>query len=68
LGYAVAIHPSNPLARATFAILEGMCELAGADAGDYVGGTPTDFFNLLGMAEWRDLDEKLANGRAGSWA
>jgi hypothetical protein len=56
------------LARATFAILEGMCELAGADAGDHVGGTPTDFFNLLGMAEWRDLDEKLANGRAGSWA
>jgi 2-methylisocitrate lyase-like PEP mutase family enzyme len=68
LGYAIAIHPSNPLARATFAILEGLCELTGADAGDYVGGTPADFFNLVGMAEWRDLDEKLANGRAGSWA
>jgi 2-methylisocitrate lyase-like PEP mutase family enzyme len=68
LGYAIAIHPSNPLARATFAILEGLCELTGADAGDYLAGTPADFFNLVGMDEWRDLDEKLANGRAGSWA
>jgi 2-methylisocitrate lyase-like PEP mutase family enzyme len=68
LGYAIAIHPSNPLARATFAILEGLCELTGANAGDYVAGTPADFFNLVGMAEWHDLDEKLANGRAGSWA
>ena len=68
LGYAIAIHPSNPLARATFAILEGMCELTGADARDYLAGTPADFFNLVGMAEWCDLDKKLANGRAGSWA
>src|SRR5712672_80563 len=60
LGYAIAIHPSNPLARATFAILEGLCELTGANAGDYVAGTPADFFNLVGMDEWRDLDEKLA--------
>jgi hypothetical protein len=33
-----------------------------------LAGTPADFFNLVGMDEWRDLDEKLANGRAGSWA
>src|SRR6185312_7513315 len=30
LGYAIAIHPSNPLARATVAMLEGLCELNGA--------------------------------------
>jgi len=24
LGYAIAIHPSNPLARATYAMLEGL--------------------------------------------
>jgi 2-methylisocitrate lyase-like PEP mutase family enzyme len=68
LGYAIAIHPSNPLARATFAILEGLCELTGADAGDYLAGTPADFFNLVGMAEWNDLDAQLANRKANSWA
>ena len=31
LGYAIAIHPSNPLARATFAMLEGLCELNGGN-------------------------------------
>jgi 2-methylisocitrate lyase-like PEP mutase family enzyme len=68
LGYAIAIHPSNPLARATFAILEGLCELNGATAGDYLAGTPADFFNLVGLAEWRDIDEKLAQRKADSWA
>jgi 2-methylisocitrate lyase-like PEP mutase family enzyme len=68
LGYAIAIHPSNPLARATFAMLEGLCELNGANAADYAPATPADFFNLVGMAEWRDLDEKLAGKEAASWA
>jgi 2-methylisocitrate lyase-like PEP mutase family enzyme len=68
LGYAIAIHPSNPLARATFAILESLCELNGATPGDYVAGTPADFFNLVGMAEWHDLDDKFARRKADSWA
>jgi 2-methylisocitrate lyase-like PEP mutase family enzyme len=67
LGYAIAIHPSNPLARATFAILEGLCELNGGNPADYAPSTPADFFNLVGMAEWRELDERLAS-EAASWA
>jgi 2-methylisocitrate lyase-like PEP mutase family enzyme len=67
LGYAIAIHPSNPLARATFAMLEGLCELSGGNPADYAPTTPADFFNLVGMAEWRQLDERLASKEA-SWA
>jgi 2-methylisocitrate lyase-like PEP mutase family enzyme len=67
LGYAIAIHPSNPLARATFAILEGLCELNGGNPADYAPSTPADFFNLVGMAEWRELDERLAS-KVASWA
>jgi hypothetical protein len=66
LGYAIAIHPSNPLARATFAILEGLCELNGGNPADYAPSTPADFFNLVGMAEWRELDERLAS-KVASW-
>ena len=68
LGYAIAIHPSNPLARATFAMLEGLCELNGGNPADYAPTTPADFFNLVGMAEWRELDEHLAGTEAVSWA
>jgi 2-methylisocitrate lyase-like PEP mutase family enzyme len=66
LGYAIAIHPSNPLARTTFAILEGLCELNGGNPADYAPSTPADFFNLVGMAEWRELDERLAS-KVASW-
>ncbi|MDT7794427.1 MAG: hypothetical protein QOD59_3863 [Mycobacterium sp.] len=66
LGYAIAIHPSNPLARATFAILEGLCELNGGNPANYAPSTPADFFNLVGMAEWRELDERLAS-KVASW-
>jgi 2-methylisocitrate lyase-like PEP mutase family enzyme len=68
LGYAIAIHPSNPLARATFAMLEGLCELNGGNPADYAPTTPADFFNLVGMAEWRELDERLAGKEAVRWA
>jgi 2-methylisocitrate lyase-like PEP mutase family enzyme len=68
LGYAIAIHPSNPLARATFAILEGLCELNGGNPADYAPTSPSDFFNLVGMSEWRELDERLAGKEAISWA
>lgn len=68
LGFAIAIHPSNPLGRAAFAILEGLCELTGADPADFAPTSPADFFNLVGMAEWQQLDEKLAERKAASWA
>jgi 2-methylisocitrate lyase-like PEP mutase family enzyme len=68
LGYAIAIHPSNPLARATFAILEGLCELNGGNPADYAPTSPADFFNLVGMSEWRELEERLAGKEAISWA
>jgi 2-methylisocitrate lyase-like PEP mutase family enzyme len=60
LGYAVAIHPSNPLARAAFAMLEGLCELNGATVADYVPTTPAGFFNLVGMAEWSAIGDRYA--------
>jgi hypothetical protein len=60
LGYAIAIHPSDPLGRATFAMLEGLCALNGTNAADFAPTTPADFFNLVGMAEWFALDTKLA--------
>jgi 2-methylisocitrate lyase-like PEP mutase family enzyme len=60
LGYAIAIHPSDPLGRATFAMLEGLCALNGADIADFAPTKPADFFNLVGMAEWFALDTKLA--------
>ena len=60
LGYAIAIHPSNPLARAVLGMLEGLCELNGASVTDHVPSRPAEFFNLVGMAEWLDLDTKYA--------
>ena len=60
LGYAIAIHPSDPLGRATFAMLEGLCALNGTKVADFMPTTPADFFNLVGMAEWFALDTKLA--------
>ncbi|MBB5164037.1 oxaloacetate decarboxylase [Mycobacterium sp. AZCC_0083] len=63
LGYAVAIHPGDPLGRATFAMLEGLCALNGTDVADFLPTKPADFFNLIGMAEWFALDTKLAATR-----
>ena len=68
LGYAIAIHPSEPLGRATFAMLEGLCALNGTDVADFLPTTPADFFNLVGMAEWSALDTKLAATEDKSWA
>ena len=64
LGYAVAIHPSEPLGRATFAMLQGLCELSGTDPTDLVPTTPEGFFDLVGMSEWAALDTTLAAGPA----
>lgn len=60
LGYAIAIHPSDPLGRATFAMLEGLCALNGTDVADFLPTKPADFFNLVGMSEWFALDTRLA--------
>lgn len=58
-GYAIAIHPSEPLGRATFAMLEGLCALNGADVADFLPNKPADFFDLVGMSEWFALDTRL---------
>lgn len=60
LGYAIAIHPSDPLGRATFAMLEGLCALNGANIADFLPTKPANFFNLVGMSEWFALDTELA--------
>jgi 2-methylisocitrate lyase-like PEP mutase family enzyme len=60
LGFAIAIHPSNPLARAVLGMLEGLCELNGGNVADHLPSRPAEFFNLIGMAEWLDLDAKYA--------
>lgn len=67
LGYAIAIHPSNLLAQATFGILQSLCELNGTDIAAHLPTSPADFFNLLGMAEWLELDTRYARKDA-SWA
>jgi len=60
LGYAIAIHPSNPLAHAVLGMLEGLCQLNGGNVADHLPTRPAEFFNLVGMAEWLDLDAKYA--------
>ena len=68
LGYAIAIHPGEPLARPVLGMLEGLCELNGGNIADYLPTGPAEFFNLVGMAEWLALDAKYAPTEAGSWA
>jgi 2-methylisocitrate lyase-like PEP mutase family enzyme len=68
LGYAIAIHPSNPLARAVLGMLEGLCELNGGNVADHLPSKPAEFFNLVGMAEWLALDAKYAQLEDSSWA
>jgi hypothetical protein len=67
LGYAIAIHPGNLLAQATFGMLQSLCELNGSDMAAHLPTKPADFFNLVGMAEWLELDTKFAR-KDPSWA
>jgi 2-methylisocitrate lyase-like PEP mutase family enzyme len=67
LGYAVAIHPGNLMIQATFAMLQSLCELNGTDMAAHLPTGPAGFFNLLGMAEWLDLDTRHTR-RDASWA
>jgi 2-methylisocitrate lyase-like PEP mutase family enzyme len=68
LGYAIAIHPGNPLMRAVVGMAEALCELNGRNAADYLPTGPADLFNLVGMAEWRRLDAKYARTEDAPWA
>lgn len=68
LGYAIAIHPSNLLMQTTFAMLQSLCELNGTDLAAQLPSSPADFFNLVGMSEWRALDEKYAHIKDRTWA
>jgi 2-methylisocitrate lyase-like PEP mutase family enzyme len=68
LGYAIAIHPSNLLMQATFGMLQSLCELNGSDIAPHLPTSPGDFFNLVGMAEWLELDTKYARTEDRSWA
>ena len=68
LGYAIAIHPGEPLARAVLGMLEGLCELNGGNVADYLPTGPAEFFNLVGMAEWLALDAKYTHTKDRSWA
>jgi 2-methylisocitrate lyase-like PEP mutase family enzyme len=67
LGYAIAIHPSNLLMQATFGMLQSLCELNGSDIAAHLPTSPADFFNLVGMAQWRELDDRCAR-KDPSWA
>ncbi len=67
LGYAIAIHPSNLLMHATFGMLQSLCELNGSDVAAHLPTSPGDFFNLVGMAEWLQLDARYAR-KDPSWA
>jgi len=67
LGYAIAIHPGNLLTSATFGMLQSLCELNGTDIAPHLPAGPADFFNLVGMAEWLQLDTKYAR-KDPSWA
>ena len=67
LGYAIAIHPSNLLIQATFGMLQSLCELNGTDITPHLPTKPADFFDLVGMAEWLELDTRYAR-KDPSWA
>ena len=67
LGFAIAIHPSNLLMPATFGMLQSLCQLNGTDVTPHLPTKPADFFNMVGMAEWLELDAKYA-GKDPSWA
>ena len=68
LGYAIAIHPSLPLAAAAYAMLTGLGELAGREVADLLPSGPAGFFELVGLAEWSELGERYRTGGPHRWA
>ncbi|HEY1916213.1 MAG TPA: isocitrate lyase/PEP mutase family protein [Streptosporangiaceae bacterium] len=63
-GYGIAIHPSAPLGGVAWAMLQGLAELAGKDPAEWVPGSPAEFFNLVGLAEWSRLGERYRGAAA----
>jgi 2-methylisocitrate lyase-like PEP mutase family enzyme len=68
LGYAIAIHPGMPLARAIAAMLEALCDFNGRTGAEFLPETPAEFFNLVGMAEWAGISEKYQTEEGQPWA
>jgi 2-methylisocitrate lyase-like PEP mutase family enzyme len=58
LGFAIAIHPGLPFSSAARAMLRDLAHLAGQDPEQQVPATPTDYFNLVGLAEWSAIGER----------
>src|ERR1700753_288951 len=67
LGYAIAIHPSIVLLGARWAMRQSFGKLNGTDAAPHLPANPADFFNLVGLAEWLELDTRYAR-KDPSWA
>ncbi|MCU1658606.1 MAG: putative carboxyvinyl-carboxyphosphonate phosphorylmutase 1 [Pseudonocardiales bacterium] len=61
LGYAIAIHPSVPLGAAALAMLSGLADLAGKDPAQWLPSKPSEFFNLVGLAEWSEIGARFAD-------
>ncbi|KZS68676.1 carboxyvinyl-carboxyphosphonate phosphorylmutase [Mycobacterium kansasii] len=68
LGYAVAIHPGQLVRRATAAMLAALCELNGTDPTAHRAGTPAEFFDLVGLAEWSEIEARYAPTEGCAWA
>lgn len=62
LGFAIAIHPSLPLGATAWAMLSGLAELAGEDPKQWLPTKPSEFFNLVGLAEWSAVGERYREG------
>lgn len=57
LGYAVAIHPSNPLVAATNAMIDSLKSLGGVPPSGASEGVAA-FFDLVGLQEWSTVGER----------
>lgn len=55
LGFAIAIHPSLPLAASAGAMANALGTLAGRDVTGLLPSTPAEFFDVVGLAEWTAL-------------
>jgi 2-methylisocitrate lyase-like PEP mutase family enzyme len=67
LGYAVAIHPGNALAPAVFGMLTAMSELNGTNPAGHIPNNPGEFFNLVGLGEWAEIDARYTTTEAVPW-
>ena len=57
LGYAIAIHPSNPLVAATNASIDALQQLNGKNPRRAAAGVAS-FFDLVGLREWSAIGKK----------